>query len=139
MFLVVYASSATEKMTNEELEALLTKTRANNEKAGLTGLLLYKDGNFMQALESPKDAVTTVLRKIEVDSRHRGILRLIQRDQPAREFSNWSMGFRRLDTESASPLLGHSDFLDRPLNDESFEKNPSRALQLLLSFRKIVK
>jgi hypothetical protein len=138
MHLMIYASSATELFTQDELESLLEKSRRNNHAVGISGLLLYKDGNFMQLLEGPQAAVTATLQRIEWDQRHRGIIRLYEREQTEREFGDWSMGFKRLDSGSASPMEGFSDFMHRPLNDAGFQKNPSKALQLLLSFKKMV-
>jgi hypothetical protein len=138
MHLMIYASSATELFSQDDLESLLEKSRRNNQAVGISGLLLYKDGNFMQLLEGPQEAVATTLQRIELDHRHRGIIRLYQREQTEREFGDWSMGFKRLDTGAVPAVEGYSDFLKRPLNDEAFQKNPSKALQLLLSFKKIV-
>ena len=44
----IYVSSATELMPSAALLALLNQCRSNNTKLGLTGILLHKDGNFMQ-------------------------------------------------------------------------------------------
>jgi hypothetical protein len=135
---MIYASSATELFTQDELESLLEKSRRNNQAVGISGLLLYKDGNFMQLLEGPQEAVAATLKRIELDRRHRGVIRLYQCDQTEREFGDWSMGFKRLDAGSVPAMEGYSDFLKRPLNDEAFLQNPSKALQLLLSFKKMV-
>jgi hypothetical protein len=48
---VVYASTALQAFTKPELQALLQEIRPKNAELGITGLLLYKDGNFMQVLE----------------------------------------------------------------------------------------
>lgn len=52
--------------------------RTNNERAGITGMLLYKDGNFMQLLEGEKEAVLRLHKNIIVDPRHKGFLTLLQ-------------------------------------------------------------
>jgi Sensors of blue-light using FAD len=51
MFHIVYASSASEAFTGPELQVLLDQARQKNAKFAVTGMLLYKDGNFMQVLE----------------------------------------------------------------------------------------
>jgi hypothetical protein len=139
MYTVIYVSSAVELFPEGELEKLLEKARLNNHSLGVTGMLLYKDGNFMQMLEGPKEAVLGLLVKIEADPRHRGILRLLQQERTEREFSDWAMGFKRLESKSAGELPGHSDFLDLPLNSEEFLQNPSKSLKLLLNFKKIIR
>ena len=57
MFHLVYASSALQPFTKPELQALLEQARQKNAKLGVTGMLLYKDGNFMQVLEGEKETV----------------------------------------------------------------------------------
>jgi hypothetical protein len=63
MLSLVYASSAKQLFSEEDLTALLQQSRDNNTRLGLSGLLLYKDGNFMQVLERPDDVLTVALRQ----------------------------------------------------------------------------
>ena len=135
MFFTVYVSSATHLFTEEELNALLETSRRNNAKVGVTGMLLYKDGNFMQFLEGPKEKVRALLEKIKTDLRHKGMIVLLQEERPDREFVDWSMGFKKLGRDQLPEIPGYSDFLDLPLTSEQFLLNPSRSLRLLLSFR----
>ena len=51
MYQLIYLSSATEMFTKEKLLALLEQSRPNNARLGITGILLYSNGNFMQTLE----------------------------------------------------------------------------------------
>jgi hypothetical protein len=92
MYLVAYVSSAVQLFSDTELEALLNKSRANNEKVGVTGMLLYKDGNFMQVLEGSKESVISVLKRVEADPRHCGVIRLFEQEEDKRDFGDWSMG-----------------------------------------------
>jgi hypothetical protein len=139
MYMAVYVSSAVELFSEQQLEALLETSRENNRKLDITGMLLYKGGNFMQLLEGPKDAVTGLLAKIHSDSRHRGMIMLLQEDHAEHEFKDWAMGFKRLDSAAALESPGYSDFLDLPLTSEQFLLNPSKSLKLLLSFKKVVR
>jgi hypothetical protein len=52
IFHLVYFSSATKECTKPELQKLLDEARKKNTKLGVTGMLLYKDGNFMQVLKA---------------------------------------------------------------------------------------
>lgn len=47
LFQLVYVSSATVLSTSEQLCELLQGSHRRNAQAGVTGLLLYKGGNFM--------------------------------------------------------------------------------------------
>ena len=139
MYLLVYVSSAVKLFSNEDLVRLLELARANNHALDITGMLLYRDGNFMQLLEGPKEAVRSLVEKIKLDPRHHGFLALLQQEQPDREFREWEMGFQKLDAETAREIPGYSDFLDLPLNSVEFIENPSKALKLLFNFKKMMR
>lgn len=93
---VVYVSSAARAMSDQELDAILVESRANNETAGITGMLLYADGNFAQALEGPAEALDRLLVRLAADPRHQGIITVARLPIEARRFAGWSMGFRRV-------------------------------------------
>ena len=62
---LVYCSVATQKMTDKHLKSLLVKTRQNNQRRNITGLLLYLDPYFLQILEGDKNDVESLFHKIE--------------------------------------------------------------------------
>jgi lipopolysaccharide biosynthesis regulator YciM len=133
--LLVYVSSASQLFSEEELKALLLQSRENNTRLGLTGMLLYKDGNFMQALEGPDDAVETLYETIERDPRHQGVLQLTRQPIQDRRFAAWSMGFHNLDDTHLQQMPGYSTFMNEPLNSPTFKTDPTRADKLLRMFR----
>ena len=63
---------------------------------------------------------------------------VMQDEHPEREFDNWSMGFKKLGSETSLEVPGYSEFLDLPLTSEQFLQNPSKTLNLLLTFKKIM-
>lgn len=136
MFSLTYVSSATRHFSVAELESLLTTCVRNNAERGLTGLLLYKGGNFMQVLEGEEGAVLEVFETIRTDPRHDGIIRLYQGHADARQFPEWSMGFEDLDAPETRERPGLSGFLDTPLTGDEFAGNPTRAQKLLLTFKR---
>lgn len=136
MFFIVYASSATKHFSRSELLALLTKARATNTKLGITGILLYKDGNFIQVLEGEETAVRALYAKIEKDVRHAGIIVLLQGNELERQFPDWSMGFRDLNDPNVLALPGFNEFLNTPLTGAEFSKDLTRCQRLLLVFKK---
>lgn len=135
MFSLTYVSSAVAPFTAEDLEALLNQCVRDNKRVGITGMLLYKDGNFMQSLEGPEDHVRRLHAKIGVDPRHRGLITLLQGDSGDRQFPNWSMSCRNLTGFKPSGIAGYDEFLNSPLTGAEFNGNPSRAHQLLLMFK----
>lgn len=136
MFFMVYVSSAVNLFSPNELVDLLAKSRQNNKERGITGMLLYKDGNFMQVLEGEESAVRTLHAKIQNDPRHRGLITLLQGHQEARQFPNWSMGFRDLASPEVQSLAGYNEFLNTSLTGAEFSDDPTRCQRLLLSFKK---
>jgi hypothetical protein len=90
---IVYASSAVSIPTLAQLNKLLAAARESNLQAGLTGMLLYHDGNFMQCLEGPEETLRTTYGRICVDPGHRGVTTLIDEQIEERCFADWQMGF----------------------------------------------
>lgn len=131
----VYVSSSVNLMSSEELVKLLTVSRNNNSRLGITGMLLHKDGNFIQAIEGPEDEVKKLLNKISQDTRHRGIITLIEGYSETRQFNDWSMGFRELNSAEAKLVPGYSEFLNTPLTEAEFANNLSRCQLLLTTFK----
>lgn len=136
MYFLAYVSSACSPFAPAELVALLEKSRRNNAALGITGMLLYKDGNFMQILEGEEQPVRALSAKIGRDPRHSGVVTLLQGQAPEREFSDWSMGFRDLSDPNAAPVPGYSEFLNTPLTGDAFAGDPGRCRKLLSSFKK---
>jgi hypothetical protein len=136
MFHIVYASSALQLFTKPELQTLLEKARQNNAKLNVTGMLLYKDGNFMQALEGDREVVTKLAGTIERDPRHKGVLILLRGTSEDRLFPDWSMGFRDLTEQSLAKTPGYTDFMNTPLTGAEFSQDPNRCMKLLMLFKK---
>jgi Sensors of blue-light using FAD len=135
MYSVVYASSATLDFSRDDLIELLKVCRRNNEARQITGMLLYKSGNFIQVLEGEREAVRAIYERIQVDSRHRGVLRMLEQNIEDRQFSNWSMGFSSLDALPAALRDNFSTLLQQGRSVESYRDKPQLAWKLLLSFR----
>lgn len=135
MISLTYVSSATVPFTNRELVSLLARARENNGRIGITGMLLYKDGNFMQVLEGPTAIVRKQLLAIRLDYRHKGLMTLFDQAIESRQFSDWSMAFWNLNTTDPASIPGFSDFVNTSFTAPEFHSNPSRAQKLLLTFR----
>jgi hypothetical protein len=131
---LIYASSATQKMTADDLVALLKKARDKNHQLGITGMLLFQGGNFLQVLEGEKAVVEKQFDVIRQDPRHYQVMPLINRRIEAREFDEWEMGFTDLDRIDLLALPGYSAYLREPFNSERF-KNNSYAYAFLRMFK----
>ena len=131
LHLIVYVSTAVHKFDTAELDRLLSRSRAWNADHGITGMLLYYDGNFMQALEGPPDAVEEVFTRVRSDDRHYGLILMVNETIAQRRFADWNMGFRRPEKDALPE--GWSDFLSR--YDEA-ETDGDIAMSMLESFRR---
>jgi hypothetical protein len=136
VFYLVYVSSAVRSFSTDDLRALLATSRKNNAELGITGMLLYKEGNFMQVLEGDEGPVHGLYEKIATDPRHTGEITLKQGFVEERQFPAWSMGFRDLDSPETRAIPGYSEFLSTPLTDKELSGDPSRAQKLLLTFKR---
>lgn len=109
MYHLVYTSHATRPFSEDELIALLRECRDFNRAHGITGMLLYIQGKFIQVLEGPQQEVTSLFDLIARDSRHQRVTVVLEGDSEHRHFKDWSMGFRRLTPHEARQLGGFED------------------------------
>ncbi len=135
MFRVVYISSAIKPFSESELVDLLVKSREKNSQKGITGMLLYNDGNFMQLIEGKETAVKQLYTVISHDPRHHGHILLLNEQTSESLFGEWSMAFRNLTDQNIQKIPGFSRFMDRALIAENFKKDPTGCLDLLKMFR----
>jgi hypothetical protein len=136
MFSLVYVSSAVTPFTPAQLADLLSTCHRNNASRGITGMLLYKDGNVMQALEGDETAVLELHARIGRDPRHHGLITLLQGPVEQRQFPDWSMGFRDLRAREGDAPSGYNEFLNTPLTGQEFSSDPTRCQRLLMTFKK---
>ena len=80
-----------------DLDEILKISRQNNMRTGITGMLLYRSGVFLQFLEGPKPEVHTLLDTIKKDPRHSHFKLLLLRDSDHQLFADWEMAFQNLD------------------------------------------
>jgi hypothetical protein len=97
LYRVAYVSRATRALSFEDLSALLEQPRRNNRRDGISGLLDYDAGAFLQVFEGPTDAVEALVRRIETDPRHGDIVFLSAGPVDARYFEGWGMDMAHLD------------------------------------------
>ena len=86
----------------ETLIAILSVSQRWNVAHHLTGALAYGEGQFVQVLEGPREALLATMAKIQADPRHHSIDLIGPTITPTRNFPDWSMA--RLSVE---PGLGH--------------------------------
>ena len=115
----------------------MAEAQAHNPQKGVTGVLCFSGGVFMQVLEGPTAAVQALLARIAADTRHQGLVTLDAGPLATRQFEAWSMGYADLGLDNAPLPPGYSRFLDTPLNDRQFLEHPGHCHQMLQLFRAI--
>ena len=106
---LMYASRAVPAVDQEELIAILKKSKANNHKSGVTGALCFSEGVFIQVLEGGRTAVSKLYNRIANDARHTDVVLLNYDEIEERRFSGWSMGQVNMQRLNPALLLKYSE------------------------------
>jgi hypothetical protein len=131
----VYVSSAQRELSPSELTELLKETRENNKRRGITGMLLYRGGNFLQVIEGTESAIDALFVSLRRDKRHNGIIVIKRRQIEERQFGEWQMAFRDISSVDLNEMEGYSPFMEFSFTDNKFQANPDQCHKLLLRFK----
>ena len=123
MIQISYISVSAKPMSSEELLALLQKCLTNNARDGITGMLLYSNQTFLQALEGDDAVIDGLVSKIEKDPRHASIKFLHRRPIQSRQYSDWTMGFKRISDTELQHIDGLKNFGERDFNFQNLVQN----------------
>jgi hypothetical protein len=129
----IYCSAATRPMSAADLAELLARARQDNARARLTGMLLYTEGAFFQVLEGPAEAVDALYSKIERDTRHAKMTKIIEEPIQRRVFGDWTMGFSAMSREEMETIPGANDFFGQ--GKSLVDLDAGRVRKLLEAFR----
>lgn len=88
---LIYVSNARPDLTEKDFQAIMELSQRNNQRFGISGLLVFNGLNFMQCLEGDRAVAHDRLHRIRLDSRHDGISVVSHREIPRRQFSDWGM------------------------------------------------
>ncbi|MFJ2355906.1 BLUF domain-containing protein [Frigoribacterium sp. NPDC087798] len=112
MLSTVYVSRSSYPFTDDDLANLLMTSRSNNARLGITGMLLHREGRFIQVLEGPEEAVRERLAVIARDPRHTAVHTIVDELVEDRLFPAWTMGYRAVTDDLATVLPGYADVFD---------------------------
>lgn len=112
MLSTVYVSRSSYPFTDDDLANLLMTSRSNNARLGITGMLLHREGRFIQVLEGPDEAVRERLAVIARDPRHTAVHTIVDERVEDRLFPAWTMGYRAVTDDLASVIPGYADVFD---------------------------
>ena len=128
-----YVSTAVGAIGREDLAGILVRARALNQRNGVTGLLLFYGGHFLQVLEGSEEAVRETFGRIRKDPRHHQVTVLFQEPVEHALYPDWTMGFQMLD---GSELLEFPSVDGRPKDLSAMSRDIGRAKRFLLHMRR---
>ena len=105
---LLYASRAVDAACNS-IEEILTKSRQYNPSSGITGILCYGGGIFLQAIEGGRMAVSELYGHIQKDSRHKDVVLLHYEEITERRFGGWTMGQVNMSKINTNILLKYAE------------------------------
>ncbi len=106
---LMYVSRAADSVNQNELVAILKKSKANNIGVGVTGVLCFSAGIFLQVLEGGRSPVSALYNKIANDPRHHDVVLLSYEEVAERSFAGWSMGRANLTRLNPSLVMKYSE------------------------------
>ena len=105
---LLYASRAVDAGP-ETIENILSQSRQFNPSGGITGILCYGGGIFLQAIEGGRAAVSELYAHIQKDPRHKDVMLLAYEEISERRYSGWTMGQVDVTRVNTSILLKYSE------------------------------
>ena len=105
---LIYASRAIDPEPSM-FEAILGQSRQFNPSTGITGILCYGGGIFLQAIEGGRAAVSDLYAHIQKDPRHKDVVLLLYEEISVRRFGGWTMGQVDVARVNTNILLKYSE------------------------------
>jgi hypothetical protein len=133
MYYLIYLSAGVNWFSETELTDILSISNINNSRNNITGLLLYSEGNFIQLLEGEEQNVKDTYDRISKDQRHKGITPIASGSIDKRNFPEWAMGFKSINSGEMKELDAYNDPSDVKFLDD---KDKHLSINLLKVFIK---
>jgi Sensors of blue-light using FAD len=105
---LLYASRAVDT-SPDAIDAILVQSRQSNPTCGITGILCYGGGIFLQAIEGGRMPVSDLYGHIQRDPRHKDVVLLHYEEVSERRFGGWTMGQVNMSKLNHSILLKYSE------------------------------
>jgi hypothetical protein len=136
---IVYTSTATASLSADQTQELLSVARYFNMRIGITGILLFQGGTFLQVLEGHPDTVRWLFEKISKDRRHTRVVKLLESTVTQRSFESWAMGYVALHSPKAREVPGFANYFGPNFSLAELQQRDnssgSRVKQVLAGFR----
>ncbi len=129
----MYASTCNEPGT-DVFDSILESSRRNNDRNGITGVLFYSDGHFLQVLEGESLVVRQIYDRIMTDSRHRDIVLLLNEPVARRDFDGWTMGWQIILPTDLKKHPEYEPYFNYFPEGANISARPGIALEMLTAF-----
>ncbi|MDO9025783.1 BLUF domain-containing protein [Zwartia sp.] len=106
---LLYVSRALDPKATEVTESILDSARQHNMSNGITGILCYGGGIYLQAIEGGRRQVNELYGHIVRDPRHKDVVLLHYSEITERRFGGWTMGQVNLSKLNISTVLKYSE------------------------------
>jgi hypothetical protein len=106
---LLYVSRAISPEASQSTEGILSQSRAHNLANGITGILCYGGGIYLQAIEGGRNQVNALYNLIVKDPRHQDVVLLHYEEISERRFGGWTMGQVNLSKINTSIVLKYSE------------------------------
>jgi hypothetical protein len=120
--------------TEQELKAILESSVKHNKSNGITGMLLYYRGGFMQVLEGGHSEVMETYARICNDKRHHHVTNLTTTEVEHRNFEKWSMGYKQIGAIEIAKFPQYAPIFDFSKQANAIKAIPGLALEMLMLF-----
>ncbi len=109
---MIYVSRSVNPDSGSPTDSILASSREHNLSNGITGILCYGGGIYLQALEGGRNQVNALYHQIANDERHRDVVILLYEEIKERRFGGWTMGQVNLTRLNTSIVLKYSETHD---------------------------
>jgi hypothetical protein len=130
VYQLIYISDKVNTFVPSDIDSILCKARVNNEKYGVTGLLVELPKHFIQIVEGNQDDVEFAFKLISKDTRHDNLRVILATTTKTREMEAWAMGFSKdLDESELKDAL---HILNSFSEKQNFSDIHGQSLKILL-------
>ena len=105
---LLYVSRSTDPVGGA-MEDILAQAREFNPGSGLTGILCFGNGVFLQVIEGGRQAVNQLYARILRDPRHHEVVLLSYEEILERRFGCWTMGQVHMNRINTTILLKYAE------------------------------
>lgn len=89
----VFASAANGSFGEEQLIELSAEYKKSLAEDGVTGVMLYEDGNFFQVIEGDADKIDAAYKRFSTEKHTRKVVKIIEEEQEQRSFADWTSAY----------------------------------------------